>query len=153
MVVAAHLVHRWARSDGGVGASAAKFVSLPCDLDIATLDTRYGAGVANAIGGVNSNDWHCAPVLHKLNVRPWAVVLLLMLLSLVLLPFLRWKQIARPALIMATEYSVRLRRNYEHPHGCLCCSLSDSRRDSFITCWTEACIECRIRKCARQRLG
>src|SRR6476646_8748954 len=41
-------------------------------------------------------------------------------------PFLRWKQIARPALIMATEYSVRLRGNYEHPHGCLCCSLSDS---------------------------
>src|SRR4029077_19964334 len=68
-------------------------------------------------------------------------------------PFLRWKQIARPALIMATEYSVRLRRNYEHPHGCLCCSLSDSRRDLFTTCSTEACIECRIRKCAQQPLG
>src|SRR5512132_1483194 len=68
-------------------------------------------------------------------------------------PVLRWKQIARPALIMATEYSVRLRRNYEHPHGCLGCSLSDSRRDLFTTCWTEAFIECRIRKCARQPLG
>ena len=66
MVVAARLVHRWARSDGGVGASASEFVSLPCDLDIATLDTRYGAGVANAIGGVNSNDWHCAPILAQI---------------------------------------------------------------------------------------
>ena len=54
---------------------------------------------------------------------------------------------------MATEYSVRLRRNYEHPRGCLCCSLSDSRRDLSITCSTEASIECRIRKCVRQRLG
>src|SRR5512132_3692176 len=68
-------------------------------------------------------------------------------------PFLRWKQIARPALIMATEYSVRLRRNYEHPHGCLCCSLSGSRPDLFTTCSTEASIECRTRKCARQRLA
>jgi hypothetical protein len=85
---AADLVCRWARSDGGLGASAAKFVSLPCDMDIATLDTRYGAGVANAIGGVNSNDWYCVrQFLHRLNVRPWAVVLLLMLLSLMLLPF------------------------------------------------------------------
>jgi hypothetical protein len=66
MVVAAHLVHRWARSDGGVGASTAKFVSLPSDLDVATLDTRYGAGVANAIGGVNPNDWHCPPVLAQI---------------------------------------------------------------------------------------
>jgi hypothetical protein len=66
MVVAPYLVHRWARSDGGVGASAAKFVSLPCNLDIATLDTRYGAGVANAIGGVKSNDWRCAPVLAQI---------------------------------------------------------------------------------------
>jgi hypothetical protein len=32
---------------------------------------------------------------------------------------------------MATGYSVRLRRNYAHPHGCLCCSLSGSRRDLF----------------------
>src|SRR5512132_3832526 len=68
-------------------------------------------------------------------------------------PFLKWKQIARPALIMATEYSVLLRRNYEHPHGCLCCSLSDSRQDLFTTCSTEASIECRIRKCVQQRLG
>src|SRR6266480_5603500 len=68
-------------------------------------------------------------------------------------PFLKWKQIARPALTMATEYLVRLRPNYEHPRGCLCCLLSDSRRDLFTTCSTEACIECRIRKCARQRLG
>ena len=66
MVGAAHLVHRWARSDGGVGASAAKFVSLPRDLDIATLDTRYGVGVANAIGGVNPNDWHCPPALAQI---------------------------------------------------------------------------------------
>src|SRR6266403_510255 len=68
-------------------------------------------------------------------------------------PFLRWKQIAKPARTMATEYLVRLRPNYEHPRGCLCCLLSDSRRDLFTTCSTEACIECRIRKCARQRLG
>src|SRR5438045_858118 len=54
---------------------------------------------------------------------------------------------------MATEYSVRLRRNYEHPHGCLSCSPSDSRRDLFTTCSTEASIECGIRKCARQLLG
>ena len=66
MVVAARLVHRWTRSDGGIGASAAKFISLPCDLDLATLDTRYRAGVANAIGGVNSNDWHCAPLLAQI---------------------------------------------------------------------------------------
>ena len=70
MVVAAHLVHRWARSDGWVGAPAAKFVSLPCDLDIATLDTRYGAGVANAIGGANPNDWYCAPVLAPIECSP-----------------------------------------------------------------------------------
>ena len=66
MVVAAHLVHRWARSDGGAGSSAAEFVSLPCDLDIATLDSRYGIGVANAIGGVNSNDWHRPAVLAQI---------------------------------------------------------------------------------------
>src|SRR5205814_9007198 len=54
---------------------------------------------------------------------------------------------------MATEYSVRLRRNYEHPHGCLCCSLSDSRQDLFTICSTEACIECRIRKCVQQRVA
>jgi hypothetical protein len=47
-----------------------KFVSLPCDLDIATLDTRYGLGVANAIGGVNSNDWYCAPVLAPIECSP-----------------------------------------------------------------------------------
>ena len=66
MVVAARLVHRWARFDGGIGASAAKFVSLPGDLDISTLDTRYRAGVADAIGGVNSKHWHCAPVLAQI---------------------------------------------------------------------------------------
>ena len=32
-------------------------------------------------------------------------------------------------------------------------SLSDSRRDSFITCSIEVSIECRTRKCARQRLA
>ena len=66
MVVATHLVHRWARCDGGPGASAAKFVSLSCDLDIAALDTRYGARIANAISGVNPNDWHCTPVLAQI---------------------------------------------------------------------------------------
>src|SRR5438874_12924893 len=70
MVLAAHLVHRWTSSDGGVGTPAAKFVSLPCDLDIATLDTRYGAGVANAIGGANPNDWYCAPVLAPIVCSP-----------------------------------------------------------------------------------
>ena len=54
---------------------------------------------------------------------------------------------------MATEYLVRLRRNYEHPRGCLCYSLSDSRQDSFTTCLTEASIECRTRKCVRQHLA
>src|SRR5882724_1929944 len=68
-------------------------------------------------------------------------------------PFLRWKQIARPALTMATEYLVRLRPNYEHPRGCLCCSLSDSRQDSFIICLIGASIECRTRKCVQQRLA
>ena len=62
MVVAAHLVYCGARGDGGVGASAAEFVSLPCDLDIATLDTRYGTGVANAVGRVSANDWDCSPI-------------------------------------------------------------------------------------------
>src|SRR4029077_12863010 len=68
-------------------------------------------------------------------------------------PFLRWKQIARPALTMATEYLVRLRPNYEHPRGCLCYSLSDSRQDSFIICLIGASIECRTRKCVQQRLA
>src|SRR6266403_1274832 len=68
-------------------------------------------------------------------------------------PFLRWKQIARPALTMATEYLVRLRPNYEHPRGCLCCSLSDSRQDSFIICLIGASIECRTIKCVLQRLA
>src|SRR5882724_7070775 len=54
---------------------------------------------------------------------------------------------------MATEYSVRLRRNYGRPHGCPCCSLWDSRPDLFITCSTEASIDCRTRKCAWQPLG
>src|SRR6266567_6658970 len=57
MVVAARLVHCWSRGDGGVGASAPEFVSFPCDLDIATLDTRYGTGVPNTVGGVGSHDW------------------------------------------------------------------------------------------------
>src|SRR5512132_2961541 len=68
-------------------------------------------------------------------------------------PFLRWKQIANPARSMATEYLVRLRPNYEHPRGYLCCSLSDSRRDSFIICLIGASIECRTRKCVQQPLG
>src|SRR4029453_13164738 len=68
-------------------------------------------------------------------------------------PFLRWKQIAKPARSMATEYLVRLRPNYEHPRGYLCCSLSDSRRDSFIICLIGASIECRTRKCVQQRLA
>ena len=66
MVVAARLVHCWTRTDGVIGASAAKFISLPGDLDISTLDTRYRAGVADGIGGVNSNNWDCAPVLAQI---------------------------------------------------------------------------------------
>ena len=66
MVVAAHLVHRWSRSNGRTGASATKFVSVPCDLDITTLDTRDGAGVANAIGGVNPNHGYCAALLAQI---------------------------------------------------------------------------------------
>src|SRR5436190_19743063 len=62
MVVAARLIHYWTRGDGGAGASASEFVSFPCDLDIATLDTRYGAGVPNTVGRVRSNDGHCAPI-------------------------------------------------------------------------------------------
>src|SRR6266550_2549938 len=62
MVVAARLVHYWTRGDGGVGASASEFVSFPCDLDIATLDTRYGTGVADAVGGVGSHDWDRSPI-------------------------------------------------------------------------------------------
>ena len=46
----------------GLGSSPAEFVSLPGDLDIAALDTRYGAGVANTVGGVGSHDWDCAPI-------------------------------------------------------------------------------------------
>src|SRR5207247_7870989 len=65
MVVAAHLVHRWTRSDGGVGASASKFVSLPCDLDIATLDTRYGIGFTDTVGRVGSNDWRRSPIFPR----------------------------------------------------------------------------------------
>ena len=56
------LVHYWTRGNGGVGASPAEFVSFPCDLDIATLDTRYGAGVANNFGGVGSHDWDYSPI-------------------------------------------------------------------------------------------
>src|SRR5436190_6054623 len=62
MVVAARLIHYWTRGDGGAGASASEFVSFPCDLDIATLDTRYGTGVPNTVGRVRSNDGHCAPI-------------------------------------------------------------------------------------------
>ena len=62
MVVAARLVHYWTRGDGGVGASASEFVSFPCDLDIATLDTRYGTGVADCVGGVGSHDWDRSPI-------------------------------------------------------------------------------------------
>jgi len=62
MVVAARLVHYWTRGDGGVGASASEFVSFPCDLDIATLDTRYGTGVADSVGGVGSHDWDRSPI-------------------------------------------------------------------------------------------
>src|SRR6266481_5329131 len=68
-------------------------------------------------------------------------------------PFLRWKQIAKLARTMATEYLVRLRPNYEHPPGCLCYSLSDSRQDSFITYSIAASIECPTRKCVQQRLA
>ena len=46
---------------------------------------------------------------------------------------------------------MRLRRNYERRAGCRHCLLSDSRRDSFITCSIEAFIECRIRKSAQPR--
>src|SRR6516225_7887244 len=67
--------------------------------------------------------------------------------------FLRWKQVARPALTMAIEYSVRLRYNSEPQPGCLHCWHSGSRQDSFITCLIEASIECRILKCARQHLA
>src|SRR5205807_7963913 len=66
--------------------------------------------------------------------------------------FLRWKQTAKPARTTATEYLVRWRRNYEHPPGYLCCSLLALRQDSFITCLIEVFIECRTRKCVRQRL-
>ena len=62
MVVAAYLVHRRARGDGRVGASSTQFVSVPGDLDVAALDTRYGAGIANAIGGVGSHDWDHPPI-------------------------------------------------------------------------------------------
>jgi hypothetical protein len=50
MVVTAHLVHHWTGGDGGIGSSAEKFVSFSCDLDIATLDTRHGIGVADSVG-------------------------------------------------------------------------------------------------------
>src|SRR3954471_6690101 len=62
MVAAAHLVHCWTCGDGRVGTSAAEFVSLSCDLDIATRDTRYGAGIANAVSGVSSNSRRGAPI-------------------------------------------------------------------------------------------
>ena len=64
-VVATRLVHYWTRGNGGVGASAAELVSLSCDLDIATLDTRNGAGVANAFGGVSSNRRRRAPIFAQ----------------------------------------------------------------------------------------
>src|SRR5437016_13570989 len=56
MVAAAHLVHHWARGDGRARASTQEFVSVPCHLDIATLDTRYRTGVSDAIRGVSSNN-------------------------------------------------------------------------------------------------
>src|SRR5262245_42028191 len=62
MVVAACLVYCWARRDGGVGASTAEFVSLPCDLDVATLDTGYRSGVTNAVGGISSHDGNRSPI-------------------------------------------------------------------------------------------
>src|SRR5262249_7231324 len=62
VVVAAHLVHHWTCRDGWLGSSAAEFVSLPCDLDIATLDTRYRARVANTVGRVGSNSWRSASI-------------------------------------------------------------------------------------------
>src|SRR5215470_3236820 len=62
MVVTPHLVHRWTRGNGGVGASAAEFVSLSCNLDITTLDSCYGTGVANSVGGIGSNDRDRSPI-------------------------------------------------------------------------------------------
>src|SRR5262245_32829084 len=67
--------------------------------------------------------------------------------------FLRWKQTARSAHTTATEYSARLRRNSERRLGYQRYSLLASRQDSFTTCSIEASIECRTRKCARQRVA
>jgi hypothetical protein len=86
MVVAARLVHYWTRGDGGVGASASEFVSFPCDLDVATLDTRYGLASQTPSAESAPTTGIVRRYLHRLNVRPWAVVLFLMLLSLVFLP-------------------------------------------------------------------
>src|SRR5437016_14668906 len=61
MVAAAHLVHHWARGDGRARASTPEFVSVPCHLDIATLDTRYRTGVADAVRGVSSNTRRSPP--------------------------------------------------------------------------------------------
>src|SRR5207244_10570344 len=61
MVAAAHLVHHWARGDGRARASTPEFVSVPCHLDIATLDTRYRTGVADAVRGVSSNNRRSPP--------------------------------------------------------------------------------------------
>jgi len=46
----------------GLEPRAAEFVSFPCYLDIATLDTRYGAGIANTVGGVSANNRRDAPI-------------------------------------------------------------------------------------------
>src|SRR5262249_10421382 len=66
MVLGTRAVHYWTRGNGGVGASAAEFISIPRDLDIAALDPCYGTGVANTVCGVSSNGGHRSPIAAQL---------------------------------------------------------------------------------------
>ena len=54
MVLATRAVNHWTRGDGGAGTSAAEFISVPGDLDVAALDSRYGIGLADAARGAGA---------------------------------------------------------------------------------------------------
>src|SRR4030095_1741969 len=60
VVVATRVVHCWDRGDGGARSSSAEFVSIPGDLDVAALDSRYGVGLADTARGADSNERRCA---------------------------------------------------------------------------------------------
>ena len=93
-------------------------------------------------------------VLHGLNIRPWAIVLFLMMVSVALLPLFEVEGNRETGTVYYGDrifgaIATQLRTSPWVLH----CWLWVSRRALFITCSIEVFIECRIRKCARQRLA